>query len=51
LGFLGTLPNRPKFKHGSGLKLIESFLVKVAKALLRGIRVASTHELMARIEL
>ena len=53
--FLGTLPNRFEFiftpKHGSWLNLIESFFGKMAKTLLRGIRVASAHELKARIEL
>jgi transposase len=53
--FLGTLPNRFEFtftpKHGSWLNLIESFFAKMAKTLLRGIRVASADELKARIEL
>jgi transposase len=53
--FLATLPNRFEFtftpKHGSWLNLIESFFAKMAKTLLRGIRVASTEELKARIEL
>jgi len=53
--FLGTLPNRFEFtftpKHGSWLNLIESFFGKMAKTLLRGIRVASAEELKARIEL
>lgn len=53
--FLGTLPNRFEFtftpKHGSWLNLIESFFGKMAKTLLRGIRVASADELQARIEL
>jgi transposase len=53
--FLGTLPNRFEFtftpKHGSWLNLIESFFGKMAKTLLRGIRVASADELRARIEL
>jgi transposase len=53
--FLGTLPNRFEFtftpKHGSWLNLIESFFSKMAKTLLRGIRVASADELQARIEL
>lgn len=53
--FLGALPNRFEFtftpKHGSWLNLIESFFGKMAKTLLRGIRVASTDELQARIEL
>ena len=53
--FLGTVPNRFEFtftpKHGSWLNLIESFFGKMAKTLLRGIRVASADELKARIEL
>lgn len=53
--FLGTLPNRFEFtftpKHGSWLNLIESFFGKMAKTLLRGIRVASADELKTRIEL
>jgi transposase len=53
--FLATLPNRFEFTftptHGSWLNLIESFFGKMAKTLLRGIRVASAEELKARIEL
>lgn len=53
--FLATLPNRFEFtftpKHGSWLNLIESFFGKMAKTLLRGIRVSSADELKARIEL
>ncbi len=53
--FLGTLPNRFEFtftpKHGSWLNLIESFFGKMAKTLLRGIRVSSANELKTRIEL
>jgi transposase len=53
--FLGALPNRFEFtftpKHGSWLNLIESFFGKMAKTLLRGIRVSSADELKARIEL
>ena len=53
--FLATLPNRFEFtftpKHGSWLNLIESFFGKMAKTLLRGIRVASTDELKERIDL
>ena len=52
--FLATVPNRFEFTftptHGSWLNLIESFFSKVARTLLRGIRVASKHELKARIE-
>jgi transposase len=53
--FLATLPNRFEFtftpKHGSWLNLIESFFGKMARTLLRGMRVASADELRARIEL
>lgn len=53
--FLATLPNRFEFtftpKHGSWLNLIESFFGKMAKTLLRGMRVSSAEELKARIEL
>lgn len=53
--FLGTLPNRFEFTftptHGSWLNLIESFFGKMARTLLRGIRVASAEELKTRIEL
>jgi transposase len=49
------VPNRFEFtftpKHGSRLNLIESFFGKMAKTLLRGIRVRSAEELKARIEL
>jgi transposase len=52
--FLATLPNRFEFtftpKHGSWLNLIESLFAKMAKSLLCGIRVASAHELKARID-
>ncbi len=52
--FLATLPNRFEFtftpKHGSWLNLIESFFGKMAKTLLRGIRVVSADELKARID-
>lgn len=48
-------PNRFEFiftpTHGSWLNLIESFFGKMAKTLLRGIRVTSKAELQARIEL
>lgn len=52
--FLATVPNRFEFtftpKHGSWLNLIESFFSKVARTLLRGIRVDSKQELKDRIE-
>ena len=54
-GFLATLPNRFEFtftpKHGSWLNLIESFFGKMAKTLLRGIRVTSADELQTRIDM
>jgi transposase len=53
--YLATVPNRFEFTftptHGSWLNLIESFFGKMAKTLLRGIRVASQDELKARIEM
>jgi len=53
--YLATVPNRFEFtftpKHGSWLNLIESFFGKMAKTLLRGMRVASKDELQARIEM
>ena len=52
--YLASLPNRFEFiftpKHGSWLNLVESFLAKMAKTLLRGIRVSSKEELSSRIE-
>lgn len=52
--FLATLPNRFEFTftptHGSWLNLIESFFSKVARTLLRGIRVDSKRELKQRIQ-
>ena len=53
--FLATVPNRFEFiftpTHGSWLNLIESFFGKMAKTLLRGIRVQSKEELKTRIEM
>jgi len=53
--FLGTRPNRFEFTftptHGSWLNLIESFFGKMARTLLRGIRVKSKEELQTRIEM
>lgn len=53
--FLGTVPNRFEFiftpRHGSWLNLIESFFGKMARTLLRGIRVKSKEELKTRIEM
>lgn len=52
--YLATVPGRFEFtftpKHGSWLNLVESFFGKVARTLLRGIRVASKVELTERIE-
>ena len=51
--YLATVPNRFEFvftpKHGSWLNLIESFFAKMAKSMLRGIRVLDKAELKARI--
>ena len=51
--YLATVPNRFEFiftpKHGSWLNLIESFFGKLARTLLRGIRVKSKEELKNRI--
>src|ERR1700674_1027487 len=53
--YLATVPNRFELiftpKHGSWLNIIESFFGKLAKVLLRGIRVQSKEELKRRIEL
>jgi transposase len=52
--YLAEIPNRFEFvftpKHGSWLNLIESFFGKMARTMLRGIRVASKAELKQRIE-
>ncbi len=53
-GFLATKPNRYEFiftpKHGSWLNLVESFFGKMARTMLRGIRVSSKDELKRRIK-
>lgn len=53
--YLKTVPNRFEFiftpKHGSWLNLIECFFARMAKTVLRGIRVGSKEELIARIRL
>jgi transposase len=53
--YLKTVPNRFEFvftpKHGSWLNLIECFFARMAKTILRGIRVASKEELADRIRL
>ena len=52
--YLATVPNRFEFvftpKHASWLNLIETFFSKVARTVLRGIRVESKEELKVRIE-
>jgi transposase len=51
--FLSGIPNRFEFvftpKHGSWLNLIEMFFSKMARTVLRGIRVTSREELKDRI--
>lgn len=51
--YLATRPNRFEFvftpTHGSWLNLVEMFFAKMAKSVLRGIRVASKQELKDRI--
>jgi transposase len=53
-GYLATVPNRFEFiftpTHGSWLNLIESFFGKMAKTMLRGLRVTSIEDLKKRIE-
>lgn len=53
LAFLATVPNKFEFiftpKHGSWLNVIESFFGKMARTMLRGIRVRSKPELKERI--
>jgi transposase len=52
--YLASVPNRFEFiftpKHGSWLNLIEVFFSKLARTLLRGIRVRTKAELKERIE-
>lgn len=52
--FLETLPNRFDFvftpTHGSWLNLVESFFGKLARTLLRGMRVSTKEELKRRVE-
>lgn len=51
--YLAMVPERFRFiftpKHGSWLNLIESFFSKLARTMLRGIRVASKDEMKQRI--
>ena len=53
-GYLSQRPNRFEFvftpKHGSWLNLIESFFSKMAKSVLRGIRVKNIDDLIERID-
>ncbi len=52
-GYLESVPQRFVFvftpKHGSWLNLIENQFSKMARSMLRGIRVASKQELIDRI--
>jgi len=52
--YLATVPNRFEFiftpKHGSWLNLVETFFSKMARTMLRGLRVKSKEELRNRIE-
>ena len=52
-GYLATVPNRFEFiftpTHGSWLNLIEMFFSKMARTMLRGIRVSSKQDLKDRI--
>ena len=53
--YLATVPGRLDFvftpKHGSWLNMVEGFFSKMAKQMLRGIRVSSKEELADRIYL
>jgi transposase len=54
-GWLSLHPNRFEFvftpKHGSWLNVVETMFSKMARSMLRGIRVASKQELIDRIHL
>jgi transposase len=54
-GWLSLHPNRFEFvftpKHGSWLNIVETMFSKMARTMLRGIRVASKQELIDRIHL
>ena len=54
-GWLSLHPNRFEFvftpKHGSWLKIVETMFSKMARSMLRGIRVGSKQELIDRIHL
>lgn len=51
--YLASVPNRFEFvftpKHGSWLNLVEVFFAKLAKTVLRGMRVTSKSELASRL--
>ncbi len=51
--YLKTVPNRFEFiftpTHGSWLNIIETFFSKMARTVLRGIRVESVEELKERL--
>lgn len=53
--YLKLHPQRFEFvftpKHGSWLNIVETMFSKMARSMLRGIRVASTQELIDRIHL
>ncbi len=53
--YLDARPNRFDFvftpKHGSWLNIVEAFFSKIARTMLRGIRVSSKDELRQRLEL
>ncbi|GDX83831.1 hypothetical protein LBMAG42_56420 [Deltaproteobacteria bacterium] len=55
MAYLATRPGRFEFiftpKHGSWLNLVEAFFAKMARTMLRGIRVQSKAELKSRIEM
>ena len=52
--YLSTVPNRFEFvfipKHGSWLKIVEMLFSKLARTMLREIRVKSIDELKERID-
>ena len=54
-GYLGLHPQRFEFlftpRHGSWLNIVETMFSKMARTMLRGIRVASKQELIDRIHL
>ena len=54
-GWLGLHPNRFEFvftpKHGSWLNIVETMFSKMARSMLRGIRVANKQELVDHIHL